>query len=189
MTDSEARTHDSGPVRPSDIQVRLREITVDDVDLVDGWAASPEVEGEFNDFGLPHQSIRQVALEGRLVGEGGGTLLVETLDGTPVGTMSWHGVTYGPNPESRAWNIGISLIPEARGHGYGVEAQQLLARRLFAETAANRVEASTDVENLAEQRALEKAGFVREGVQRGSQWRHDGWHDLVTYAITRQDPS
>lgn len=172
----------------SEPRVRLREISIDDVELVDGWAASPEIEGEFNDFGLPHRSIRQVTLEGRLVGEGGGTLLVETLDGTPIGTMSWHAVTYGPNPESRAWNIGISLIPEARGHGYGVEAQRLLGRRLFAETAANRVEASTDVENLAEQRALEKAGFVREGVQRGSQWRHDGWHDLVTYAITRQDP-
>lgn len=169
--------------------IRLREITLDAVDLVDSWAASPELEGEFNDFEPPHRSIRQVALEGRLVGEGGGTLLVERLDGTPLGTMSWHGVMYGPNPESRAWNIGISLIPQARGQGFGAEAQRLLAVLLFAETAANRVEASTDVENRAEQRSLEKAGFMREGVQRGSQWRHAVWHDLVTYAVTRPDPA
>lgn len=168
-------------------RVHLREITLDDVDLVDTWDQSPEAHGPFNDFGLPHRSIREAALEGRLLGEGGGNLLVIGPDGTPIGTVSWHGVMYGPNIESRAWNIGISLIPEARGHGYGGQVQRQLAERLFRETAANRVEASTDVENVAEQRALEKAGFVREGVQRNAQWRIGAWHDLVTYAITRQD--
>lgn len=168
-------------------RVRLREITLDDVDLVDAWDRSRDAHGPFNDFGLPHRSIREAALEGRLLGEGGGNLLVVGADGTPIGTVSWHGVMYGPNLESRAWNIGISLIPEARGHGFGGEVQRQLAERLFRETAANRVEASTDVENVAEQRALEKAGFVREGVQRNAQWRSGAWHDLVTYAITRQD--
>ena len=52
----------------------------------------------------------------------------------------------------------------------------------------HRVEASTDVTNLAEQRALEKAGFTREGVLRGAQHRADGvHHDLVGYAILRTD--
>jgi RimJ/RimL family protein N-acetyltransferase len=166
---------------------RLREITLDDVDLVDGWDRSTDAHGPFNDFGLPHRSIRGAALEGRLVGEGGGNLLVVAADGTPIGTVSWHGVAYGPNFESRAWNIGISLIPDARGRGYGAIVQRKLAERLFASTAANRVEASTDVENLAEQRALEKAGFSREGVQRRAQWRAGAWHDLVTYALTRDD--
>ncbi len=155
------------------------------MDLIDAWDQSREVHGEFNDFGLPHRSIRQACLEGRLVGEGGGNLLVVLDDGQRVGTVSWHGVMYGPNPESRAWNIGISLIPEVRGRGLGGEVQRQLAERLFNTTAANRVEASTDVDNVAEQRALEKAGFVREGVQHGSQWRAGAWHDLVTYAITR----
>lgn len=167
--------------------VRLREITIDDVDVVDAWAASPEQSGAFNDFGLPVRSIRQACLEGRLIGEGGGNLLVVVDDGRPVGTVSWHGVMYGPNPESRGWNIGISLVPEARGQGFGGAVQRQLAERLFATTAANRVEATTDVENVAEQRALEKAGFSREGVQRGAQWRGGAWHDVVTYSITRSD--
>ena len=37
-----------------------------------------------------------------------------------------------------------------------------LAAYLFATTRVNRVEASTDIENRAEQRSLEKAGYVRE---------------------------
>jgi Acetyltransferases, including N-acetylases of ribosomal proteins len=168
-------------------RVRLRTIGLEDVELVDAWSASPQIEGEFNDFGVPHRSIRTAAVEGRLVGEAGGTLLVERADGTPIGVVSWHGAMYGPNPESRAWNIGISLIPEARGHGLGVEAQRLLAERLFSQTSANRVEASTDVENYAERRALEKAGFQCDGVQRGAQWRNGAWHDIATYALIRGD--
>jgi RimJ/RimL family protein N-acetyltransferase len=85
--------------------------------------------------------------------------------------------------------VGIALIPEARDHGYGTEAQALLAAYLFANTRVNRVEASTDIENRAEQRSLEKAGYVREGVVRGSQFRAGAYHDLVTYSRVRSDDS
>jgi RimJ/RimL family protein N-acetyltransferase len=116
-------------------------------------------------------------------------LIVERIDnGRPIGSISWHRVSYGPNPGSAAWNIGIMLIPEARGHGYGSEAQRLLADYLFAATEVDRVEASTDVDNVAEQRALEKAGYIREGVVRGSQERRGVKHDLVCYARLRSDP-
>jgi RimJ/RimL family protein N-acetyltransferase len=35
--------------------------------------------------------------------------------------------------------------------------------------------------------SLEKAGFRREGVARGSQFRAGSFHDLVTYARLRDD--
>lgn len=166
-------------------RVRLRTIGLRDIELLDPWRASAEFWSEFNDFGLHFPSLREAVEEDRTIGDDGGNALVELLDGTPIGTMSWHAVTYGPNPESRAWNIGITLAPPSRGHGYGGEAQRLLADYLFSRTQANRVEAQTDVENVAEQRALGKAGFVREGVARGAQFRRGTWHDLVTFSITR----
>ncbi|MBA2393543.1 MAG: GNAT family N-acetyltransferase, partial [Ktedonobacteraceae bacterium] len=48
-----------------------------------------------------------------------------------------------------------------------------------------RVEATTDITNRAEQRALEKAGFTREGVLRKAQWRNGNWHDMVVYSKVR----
>jgi aminoglycoside 6'-N-acetyltransferase len=48
-----------------------------------------------------------------------------------------------------------------------------------------RVQASTDIENAAEQRALAKAGFTREGVIRKAQWRNGAYHDLVLYSKLR----
>ena len=171
-------------------RVRLRPATLDDADLLDAWAASPEKRGEFNDFGEPpHRSFREMLAEGPLLGENHGELLVERIeDDRPIGTIGWHAVMNGPL-KSRCWNFGISLIPDARGQGYGVEAQRLVADHLFATTDANRVEASTDVDNRAEQRALEKAGFTREGVLRGAQFRAGAYHDLVLYARLRNDPA
>ena len=44
------------------------------------------------------------------------------------------------------------------------------------------MEASTDVENIAEQRALAKAGYQLEGTLRLAQARRDGLHDLQVWA-------
>ena len=170
--------------------VRLRDVTLDDADMLDAWSGDPVARGEFNDFGMPGSPVDREALaRGPFRNERHGELIVERLsDGRPIGSVSWHMERYGPNEQSAAWNIGISLVPDARGHGYGVEAQRMLADYLFATTPIDRVEASTDVENLAEQRSLEKGGFIREGVLRGVQWRAGTRHDLVNYARLRTDP-
>jgi RimJ/RimL family protein N-acetyltransferase len=166
-------------------RVRLRQATVADAGLLERWQ-QPAYIGEFNRFGIPPRPLRDEIREHGLVGSDRGALIVELVaDSTPIGTVSWHPELYGPNAESVAWNIGINLIPEGRGRGYGGEAQRLLADWLFASTAANRVEAMTDVENVAEQRALEKAGFRREGILYGSQFRGGAWRDLVVYSLLR----
>jgi RimJ/RimL family protein N-acetyltransferase len=60
---------------------------------------------------------------------------------------------------------------------------------LFSTTLANRLEATTEVDNIAEQRALERAGFVREGVLRGSGFVRGQWRDGVMYSRLRDDPA
>jgi RimJ/RimL family protein N-acetyltransferase len=165
--------------------VRLRPVTSEDVELLALWRSSTFYIGTFNDFGvMTRPAVDQVINENQPIGESGGTLIVELAE-IPIGTVSWRQVRYGPNPESFAWNIGIALIPEARGQGFGTQAQRKLAEHLFATTSANRVEASTDVDNLAEQHALEKAGFSRDGVLRGAQYRAGAWHDLAVYSVVR----
>jgi len=171
-------------------RVALRDVTLADADELDAWNADTALRSGFNDFGEPPRPMpREVLAEGPLRNEHNGMLIVERVaDGAIIGTVGWHKVRYGPNPESEAWNIGIELRPEARGQGHGTEAQRQVAAWLFEHTPLNRGEASTDVENLAEQRSLEKAGFVREGIQRGAQFRSGARHDLVTYSRLRDDP-
>ncbi|MDF2733993.1 MAG: N-acetyltransferase [Chloroflexota bacterium] len=90
---------------------------------------------------------------------------------------------YGPNEQSRALN----LYPDARGQGFGTEAQRLLAELLLDQFDVERIEASTDVDNVVEQRSLDKAGFRREGVARRAQFRAGAYHDLVNYSFVRED--
>jgi len=86
-----------------------------------------------------------------------------------------------------SWAIGVGLVPEFRGRGYGSQAQRLLVRYLFAHTPVNRVEATTEITNVAEQRALEKAGFSREGILRGSTFRQGRYRDKVMYSVLRDE--
>jgi RimJ/RimL family protein N-acetyltransferase len=51
----------------------------------------------------------------------------------------------------------------------------------------HRVEAATETQNMAEQRALEKAGFTREGVLRAVGWRDGAYRDGVWYSMLRTD--
>lgn len=169
--------------------VGLRPVSEIDLDLLQQWRNDPEHETEYGDFLTIHR--RHDARRARwnqdgLLSEENGVLIV-TFAGDPVGEVQWHTVSYGPNAGSKALNIGIALTPSARNRGIGTKAQSLLAQYLFDHTTTHRVEASTDVENLVEQRSLEKAGFVREGVLRGAQFRRGTWHDVVLYSVLRSD--
>ena len=48
-----------------------------------------------------------------------------------------------------------------------------------------RVEAVDRVGNVAEQRALERAGFTREGVLRRACFRGGEWRDMVVFSKLR----
>ncbi len=141
-------------------------------------------QSPFDDFGPRGErtAVRPAGLD-----DAGG-LVVVGEDGAVVGAVSWHYVHWGPNRGSWCPMIGIWLAPAARGQGIGRAAQRALAELFFAHTAVNRVEAHTDVENVAEQRSLEAAGFTREGLVRGAQWRAGRYRDGYLYAVLRDDP-
>jgi RimJ/RimL family protein N-acetyltransferase len=166
-------------------QLRLRPAQEDDLTFLEKLTQDPETTGEFAWFGWhdPPRWRRGWA-ENQLLGQEGGVLMV-VRDAGPLGFVSWR--QHKATVAGSYWEIGIAMRPEARGHGDGTEAHRLLARYLFAHTTAHRIEARTEAGNLAEQRALEKAGFTREGVSRGIGWRAGAWRDGVTYSLLRTD--
>jgi aminoglycoside 6'-N-acetyltransferase len=167
--------------------VTLRPVTADDLALFENAFAGPDGAGEFQwfGFGAPHR-LRARFAETGLLGPDGGVLSVVAGRET-VGRVEWFKSTWGRMETSYCWTLAIGLVPRARGRGYGTHAQRLLVRYLFDHTRAERVQAWTDVANRAEQRALEKAGFTREGVLRGAQWRGGRWHDQVLFSVLRGD--
>ncbi|MEP7188516.1 MAG: GNAT family protein [Roseiflexaceae bacterium] len=177
--------------KPAAIQgqrVGLRPVVQSDIAVLDSWVNDTAIQGSYNMFGLERENGSAAGFQTRgLLDDDRATLMIVTLAGQIVGSISYHEVRYGPNVASRAYNIGLSIMPEYRNQGYGSESQRLMAEYLLQTFPIARVEAETDVTNLAEQRALEKAGFVREGVLRKAQWRAGDWHDLVVYSRVRGD--
>ncbi|QUQ70708.1 GNAT family N-acetyltransferase [Kutzneria sp. CA-103260] len=156
--------------------VGLVEPTQEDIDHV----KAAEGRGDFEpDPGDPIGDLIKVPIHRLLV--------VDTATGERLGLVSWHPEMYGPTIGCLAWNIGIGLLPSARGRGVGSLAQRLLVEHLFATTSYDRIEADTDVENIAEQKALAKAGLRREGVIRGAHTRGGVRRDMVLFGILRTD--
>jgi RimJ/RimL family protein N-acetyltransferase len=167
-------------------EVALRLVAEDDLPMLEELTQDPGKTGEFGWFGWQDRRLwRRGWDENELIGPDGGTLVV-TAGTQPLGLVIWR--RQRTTPAAYCYEIGVALLPEARGRGHGTQAQRLLARYLFAHTPVHRIWAATEAENVAEQRALEKAGFTREGTLRGSGWRDGAWRDGVSYSLLRTDP-
>jgi RimJ/RimL family protein N-acetyltransferase len=168
-------------------EVALRPVREDDLPVLEELTQDPDKTGVFQWFGWADlRHWRRGWDENRLITPDGGALMVIRGDHR-LGAVTWHRhrITV---PTSYSWEIGIMLQADSRGHGYGTQAQRLLARYLFAHTTVHRIWAETEADNIAEQRALEKAGFIREGIARGAGWRDGAWRDGVIYSLLRTDP-
>ncbi len=169
-----------------DQHVRLRPASVDDLAELEKRFLSNGAAGEYQWFGHRSSSaLRRRFDEDGLLGPDGGELIVVAGDGAFAGQINWFKSFWGPPEQSWCWTIGVTISEECRGKGIGTAAQRLIVEHLFAHTRVERIQAFTDIENVAEQRILEKVGFTREGVIRSAQWREGGWHDQVLYSILR----
>jgi RimJ/RimL family protein N-acetyltransferase len=165
--------------------IKLRPVDEDDLPFLHRLISDPDSTGVFQWYGFqnPHR-VREQWADNGMLGDDRGMLIIADGD-EAAGFVSFSKQI--ANRASYYWSMGIIVAPEFRGKGIGTEAQKLIARYLFDHTTANRIEASTEIDNLAEQRALEKAGFTREGVLRGGGFRAGKWHDGVLYSVIRSD--
>ena len=163
----------------------LRPIREDDLDALTRFSLDPEAGSEFEWSGFQDSKTwrRRWEQDGWLSAEHS-ELAVARADDTFAGVVSWRDRTLG-NGKALCFEMGIMLLPEHRGQGVGTTAQRLLVDYLFDTTPAHRLQAFTEVENIPEQRALEKAGFVREGVMREVFFRAGRWRSSVIYARLR----
>lgn len=165
--------------------IRLRPVEPADAGVLERRHGGLDEAGPYGWFGYKNPGTLRRRLEaGEAIGEDRGMLAV--VDGEQVvGDVSWVRLHNGPPPNGACWNVGIWLAPEFRGRGIGAQAQRLLCEYLFEHTTMERIEAGTEVDNIGEQRSLEKAGFTREGVLRRACFRGGQWRDMVLYSKLR----
>ncbi len=134
---------------------------------------------------LERERRRRTRLERSGARNGGEILFAIESDGRLVGDAQGRCAEMAMPPG--VWEIGLELWDDGdRGRGLGGETVQLLTSHLFAEEEAIRVQATTDVDNAAMRRVLDRLGFGFEGVLHGFMPIPDGPpRDYAMYGITR----
>jgi RimJ/RimL family protein N-acetyltransferase len=182
------------PSAAESARITLRPVREDDIGWMARMTTDARLVGEHNWSGLERTSDEvEAELRARLSADGfdgdaDGTLVVDFDGSTPIGDVSWRTERWGPSPRSACPAIGISLLPEHRGHGHGTVAQALLVDHLFTrDPELHRVQSDTAADNPAEQRALTKIGMVEEGRIRDAEYRDGTFHDHLVYSVLRAE--
>ena len=87
--------------------------------------------------------------------------IIEKKDGSKIGIV-------GHFPKDDCLEIGYAVIPSERKNGYCTEAVKIIVDFLFLSRDIVRIQADTNVRNVASQKVLNKANFKKEGVLRKS---------------------
>ena len=105
------------------------------------------------------------------------------VDGVAVGSVS----LFEFDELARHAEVGIALVPEARGHGVGTLAISQIVEFGFVRRNLRRIHLQAIASNVGAIRAYEKAGFLVEGRQRQHAWVRGAYEDIVLMGLLRSD--
>ena len=115
---------------------------------------------------------------------GEGVLLAVSDDEDPLVAQT---MLFGANWTEATVEVGFWVSPWARGRGVAPRAIRLTCNYAFAH-GMERIQGLTSVDNVAAQRAMEAAGFTREGTLRGLEKIQGGGRlDQVSYSLLHTD--
>jgi len=109
--------------------------------------------------------------------------VIETLDGSPVGTINTHGC----HPEHGRFEYGITIAREAWGKGYASEAIVIVLRYMFEERRYQKANAIVYAFNDVSKHLHEKLGFVHEGRWRQVYYSGGVYNDALLFGMTKEE--
>ncbi|MBS1697240.1 MAG: GNAT family N-acetyltransferase [Actinobacteria bacterium] len=165
--------------------VTLRARTEDDFEVL--YAMSAELDtweerGPRRPAALTREEYR-ARIAAAVTDPDGTILFVIEVDGEPVGTVGLFGI----DELARHGEMGIALVPSARGRGIGTEAVRQILEFGFVRGNLRRVHLEVIASNAAAIRAYEKVGFVVEGRQREHAWVRGHYEDMVRMGVLRAE--
>jgi RimJ/RimL family protein N-acetyltransferase len=146
----------------------LEPASVENIDLLIQWTLDPVAQGSYKRVPtLTSEQLRELFLGSS---DRRYYLIQRAIDQKPLGRFYHRAWVFGGGGID--WELNIFIAdPDERGKGYGTEVQKLASDHLLLQPETRTVFAYTLVANIAEQRALEKAGFVLEGFLPHSHYR------------------
>jgi len=162
--------------------VNLRVMEKEDLSLFAEWVNKPEFIGEYNPLRQLSRAEIEKGYEKSSLERG--EFIIEEKDGSKIGYV-WHFTTV--HSAMKLLEIGYFLVPSQTGKGYCSEAAKIMVDYLFLSKDIVRIQAHTDLRNVASQKVLEKVGFRKEGIIRRSIFIRGEWRDARLYSILREE--
>jgi ribosomal-protein-alanine N-acetyltransferase len=163
----------------------LRYATPDDAERMFSLASDPEVT-RFFAWDYRRQRDAEAWIAGLTGRRERGELLELAVELRGEGIVGATGLSELARRDRRA-TVGTWLGRAHWGQGINEESKALVAALAFGPLGIERLTAYASTGNTRSQRALERLGFLREGVLR-SYHRHPGHvHDVVVYGMLRGD--
>jgi RimJ/RimL family protein N-acetyltransferase len=122
------------------------------------------------------------AEEGWRSGESAPFVIADAATDVPLGLLN---LQFGDDQEVAG--LAVSVFPQARGRGVASKALRLAAIWGLREVGLQRVFAETAVENASSAHAIERAGFLREGLLRAHCKTHGRRHDCIMFSLVPED--
>ncbi|KAE9403816.1 acyl-CoA N-acyltransferase [Gymnopus androsaceus JB14] len=111
-------------------------------------------------------------------------VIIETKD-----SHEFVGITslFNLQQKNRDAMLGLALVHEFWGRGYGGEVVRFIVDYAFEQLALHRVTLDVYGNNAAAIRVYNKVGFIQEGVQRKANWIDGKWQDVILMAVLDED--
>jgi RimJ/RimL family protein N-acetyltransferase len=107
-------------------------------------------------------------------------VIADAVDDRPLGLLNFQ---FGEDEDVAG--LAVSVFPQARGRGVASKALRLGATWGLRQLGLHRVFAEAAADNPASIRAIEKAGFQREGILRAHCTTRGRRHDCVMFCCYR----
>ena len=105
-------------------------------------------------------------------------------DGKVIGDIALQDLDW----KNRSCSLGYGLTKlEYRSKGYMTDAVKIILQYGFSHLGLERVSASTQENNIASQRVLDKCGFIAEGRERKARYFAGKRHDRLIYGLLTED--
>ena len=131
-------------------------------------------------FPMTLGQYRERAAKGEFTGDAD---FVITLESEAVGMCT----IFHEDGLSRHAEVGIALVPEARGKGVGTEALRQLVAFAFTRRNLRRLYLWVLSSNVAGIASYQKVGFVEEGRHREHCWVRGAYQDEIAMGLLRSE--
>ena len=103
------------------------------------------------------------------------------------GVLAGRAGLFSVDDLARTGEVGLTLLPEHRGQGFGQDVLRVLLRYAFRSRNLRRVHLQSLASNERALGAYRAVGFVEEGRLREHAWVEGAYDDVVLMAVLRDD--